>query len=72
MAPAACERTWRSRDALQKLTLGRHLRPTSFMSATMGAGLGAAAGGLGVFMLCNAKCPGGVKGAGILGAFHMP
>ena len=42
------------------------------MSATMGAGLGAAAGGLGVFMLCNAKCPGGVKGAGILGAFHMP
>ena len=24
--------------------------------------------GLGVFMLCNAKCPGGIKGAGILGA----
>ena len=23
--------------------------------------------GLGVFMLCNAKCPGGIKGAGILG-----
>ncbi|CAE7172763.1 unnamed protein product, partial [Symbiodinium pilosum] len=22
---------------------------------------------LGVFMLCNAKCPGGIKGAGILG-----
>ena len=38
------------------------------MSASMGAGLGAAAGGLGVFMLCNSKCPGGVKGAGILGA----
>ncbi|CAE7845087.1 unnamed protein product, partial [Symbiodinium necroappetens] len=23
---------------------------------------------LGVFMLCNAKCPGGIKGAGMLGA----
>jgi len=41
--------------------------PTSFMSMGAGAGLGAAAGGLGVFMLCNAKCPGGIKGAGILG-----
>ncbi|CAK9027882.1 unnamed protein product [Durusdinium trenchii] len=40
---------------------------TSFMSMAAGAGLGGAAGGLGVFMLCNAKCPGGVKGAGILG-----
>ena len=37
------------------------------MSMGAGAGLGAAAGGLGVFMLCNAKCPGGIKGAGILG-----
>lgn len=43
--------------------------PTSFIGATgIGAGIGAAAGGLGVFMLCNAKCPGGIKGAGMLGA----
>ncbi|CAJ1375019.1 unnamed protein product [Effrenium voratum] len=42
--------------------------PTAFIGAVgIGAGIGAAAGGLGVFMLCNAKCPGGIKGAGILG-----
>ncbi|CAJ1368592.1 unnamed protein product, partial [Effrenium voratum] len=45
-----------------------YLRPTAFIGAVgIGAGIGAAAGGLGVFMLCNAKCPGGIKGAGILG-----
>jgi len=35
---------------------GRNDEPLAFLSP-----------GLGVFMLCNAKCPGGIKGAGILG-----
>ncbi|CAE7389503.1 trmJ [Symbiodinium sp. CCMP2456] len=43
---------------------------TSFMS--LGAGVGAAAGGMGAFMLCASKCPGGIGGSlgGMLGAMN--
>lgn len=44
--------------------------PTAFIG--MGAGIGAAAGGMGAFMLCASKCPGGIGGSlgGLLGSMN--